>query len=259
MPALPTTQVLHATVGPPAPAGAALGEDLRRMLPPALVEALDSIGRQIQVEISGPIVRASTSAEMTDLFQRLFATFKDYYASTVLILSAGLREDPQRFSLMTVRSFQRAESMVREKGPRWIGQEASLCVLQGLRTVITIAKAATKLFDGTRTGGPPPDKAVAEAWTNAVVAFAMALSCIIYSLNDLEVGIAASAKLGSLATLAQWSKSYAAQAYHLTKELGLFELPPPRGPITEPDDEDIELAETGIESYAELLAHDERL
>ena len=42
--------MVSAAVGPPVPAAAALGKELRQSLPPALVEALDRIGEQIEAE-----------------------------------------------------------------------------------------------------------------------------------------------------------------------------------------------------------------
>jgi len=54
--------MVSATVGPPIPAAAALGRELRQSLPAALVEALDKIGDQIEVEILGPLLCAASGA-----------------------------------------------------------------------------------------------------------------------------------------------------------------------------------------------------
>src|SRR5229473_255165 len=140
-----------ATVGPPVPAAAALGRELRQSLPPALIEALDKIGDQIAVEILDPLLCASSVEQLARTFERVFPRFRDYYISTVLIMWGFLQEDSQRFSAITIRSFQESERLIGERGPHWIGQDASLNALHGLATIIRIARVATKLIDRERS------------------------------------------------------------------------------------------------------------
>src|SRR5258706_6591571 len=138
LPMLPGGRMVSAAVGPPVPAAAALGKELRQSLPPALVEALDRIGEQIEAEILDHLLRAASLEELARTFERVFPKFRDYYVSTVFIMWGFLQEDPQRLSVLTIRSFQESEELIRARGPHWIGRDASLNALQGLATLIRI-------------------------------------------------------------------------------------------------------------------------
>jgi hypothetical protein len=239
-------------VGPMVPAAAALEKDL----PPALIEALGRIGSQIEVEILDPLLCAASTEHLAETFERLFPKFRDYYVSTILIVLGWLQEDSQRFYALTIRSFQRGERLIRSHGPRWIGQDASLNALHGLATMSRVAKAAA-VFAGKQADLAPNDLN-AETWANTLVAYAMAFSAVVACLATLADGRLPSAKLENAAVLAQWSKSYATKAYHLAKTAGLLKARRPSAPVGRSDDEDLVLAEAGLESYAEGLAQDDR-
>jgi len=243
--------MVSATVGPPVPAAAALGRELRQSLPAALVEALDKIGDQIEVEILGPLLCAAPGDQLARTFERVFPKFRDYYISTVLIMWGFLQEDAQRFSALTIRSFRESEHLIRARGPYWIGQDASLNALHGLATIIRIAKVAMRLFDQERS---------AELLVNEsrIIGYALAFSSVLASLTSLANGQTTPGKLENVATLAHWSKSYAVQAYHFTKVIGLLKTTPPDGPVGPSEQEDLLLAEAGLDSYAELLRQDDQ-
>jgi hypothetical protein len=196
--------------------------------------------------------------QLAGAFERMFSQFRDYYASTVLILWGFLREDPQRFSALTVRSFQESEHLVRAHGPQWIGQEASLNALQALATVTRIAKAATLLFDKESAAHLNLNESDAGAWANAIVAYVMAFSAVLASLTALASGRTTEAKLENVAALAHWSKRFAVQAYHSTKAIGLLKTVRPGAPIGRSEEEDLILAEAGLDSYAEALPQDDQ-
>jgi hypothetical protein len=250
--------MVPATLGPSFPATAALGKELRQNLPPTLVEALDKIGDQVGVEILDPLLFAASAEELASTFKRVFPKFRDYYASTVLIIWGALQDDPQRFSALTLRSFQESEHLLRSRGPHWIGQDASLNALHGLSTIIRIAKAAIVLFDKERSTDLQPSGSDVEPWANSIIAYAMAFSSVLACLNALSSGRAISAKLDNVAALANWSKKYAVQAYHLTKSMGLLKAVVPSAPAGPCEEEDLILAEAGIESYADALAQDDQ-
>ena len=86
LPLLPGSRMTPATVGPPVPAIAALGRELRQSLPPALVEALDKIGDQIGVEILDPLLCAASVEQLARTFEHVFPRFRDYYVSTIFIM-----------------------------------------------------------------------------------------------------------------------------------------------------------------------------
>ena len=98
-----------------------------------------------------------------------------------------------------------------------------------------------------------------ETWANTLVAYAMAFSAVVACLATLADDRVPSAKLDNAAVLAEWSKSYATKAYHLAKTAGLLKAPRPNAPIGRSDDEDLMLAEAGLDSYREGLAEDDRI
>jgi hypothetical protein len=147
--------------------------------------------------------------------------------------------------------------LIRSRGPKWIGQDATLNALHGLTTIIRIARAATILFHKERAADPRTNESDAEAWANSIIAYAMAFSAVLTALNALESG-RTTARLENVAAVAHCSKSFAVQAYHLTKEMGLLKFVPPSAPVGRSDDEDLALAEAGLDSYAEALAQDDQ-
>ena len=231
---------------------------MRQSLPPALVEALDKIGDQIAVEILDPLLCAASVEQLARTFERVFPKFRDYYVSTVLIMWGCLQEDAQRFSVLTIRSFQESESLIRSRGPHWIGPDASQNALHGLATIIRIAKVATKLFDQETSAELRVNESHAEPWANSIIAYAMAFSSVLASLTALANGRTTSGKLENVAALAHWSKSYAVQAYHFSKLIGLLKIAPAHGQVCPSDEEDLVLAEAGLDSYAEVLRQDDQ-
>ena len=256
-PVLPRGQML-ATVGPPVPAVAPLGRELRQSLPPALVEALSRIGDQIEIEILDPLLCAASVEQLAKTFEGVFPTFRDYYISAGLILWGSLREDARRFSALTIRGFQESEHLIRASGPHWIGQDASVNALSGLSTVIRVAKGVTKPVDQGGSGAVHANQSSAEPWTNSIVAYVMAFSSVLAALTALENGRTTSARLENVASLAHWSRNYAAQAYHFTKALGLLKTSRPVDAVGGSDEEDAALAGVGLDDYVAALAQDDQ-
>ncbi len=146
LPTLPEGRIAVASIGP-VPAVAALGGELRQSLPPALAEALDKVGHQIEIEITDPLLCAASVEQLARTFERVFPKFRDYCVSTLLIIWGFLHEDRQRLSATTIRSFRQSEDLIRAHGPQWIGRDASLNALQGIATIVRVAKAAARPFD----------------------------------------------------------------------------------------------------------------
>jgi len=249
--------MVSAAIGPPVPA-ATPGRELRRSLPPTLVEALDGISGQIAVEIFDPLLCAASVEQSARTFEQVFPKFRDYYTSTLLILWGFLQEDPQRFSALTIRSFEESENLIRVSGPHWIGQDATLNALHGLATMTRVANAAMHLVDRQESGDTQGDASAGEPWANSIVGFAMAFSAVLAALAPLADGRKTSARLENAAALAHWSKSYAVRVCHFTKVLGLLKTAPPAAPIGSSDEEDEVLADSGLDSYAEALVEDDR-
>ena len=257
VPMLPGCRVASTTVGPPVPAGVALGRELRQSLPPALVEALDRISDQIDVEVLGPLLCAASVDQVARAFERNFPKFRDYYVSTIFIMWGFFQEDPERFAALTIRSFKESEELVRQHGPHWIGRDASLNVLHGLATIVRVAKAGTRLFDREGSVELRVDESETELWANSIIAYAMAFSAVLAALTALVNGRATAARLENVVALAHWSKSYAGRAYHFAKILGFLNVQRSTFPVGV-SEEDMLLAEAGLDSYAEGIEQDDR-
>ena len=232
---------------------AAVGEELRRSLPPSLVEALDKISDQISLEIMDPLLCAGSEKELTETIERVFPKFRDLYVLSILILQGSLREDVRQFTDLTIRRFRESEELVRSSGPQWIGQPATLNALQGLSTVAGIVKAAIRRWqDGSLVGiGREPSQL--EDWANSLVSYRMTYLAVQSSLTLLMSGRPTSAKLHNVVALANQSNRYAVHAYHLSKVVGLLKPTPARGPIDHGNEDDIMLANAGLESYVKAL------
>jgi hypothetical protein len=254
---IPAGPMPSARVGPPVPSFAG-SKELRQSLPPALFEALDRIGAQIVVDVIDPLLSAGSVEQCARTFELVFPRFRDYYTSTLLILWGFLQEDPQRFSALTIRSFEEAESFIRSNGPHWIGQDATLNALHARRTIMYAVKTATSLLDPRRAEHGRDDPSAGEAWANSTVAFVMAFSAVLSAVTALATGRNTSTRLENAAVLAHWSKNYAVRVYHLTKALGLLKTTPAAAPIDANEAEDEILAESGLDSYVKALVEDDR-
>jgi len=257
LPMLPAGRMASAAVGPPVPTSA-LGRELRQSLPPTLIDALDRISDQIAVEVFDPLLCATSVERSARTFEQVFPKFRDYYASTLLILWGFLQEDPQRFSALTIRSFEESESLIRASGSHWIGQDATLNALQALATITRVAKSAVRLLDSKAASDIQGNASSGEAWANSIIGFVMAFSAVLSVLTALANGRKTSARLENAAALAHWSRNYAVRVYHLTKTLGLLKTTPAAAPIGSSEAEDEILAESGLDSYAEALIKDDQ-
>lgn len=253
LPTLPTGKAEPVALGPVVPPATGLGTELREALPRGVVEALEKLGDQIRIEVLEPIVCAETLDALVRAFERLYPRFQAYYSSTILIIWASVAQDPQRFSALTMRGFHESESLIRDKGPQWIGSDGTSQALAALTTIRRVAKAASELINPAVAEKVQPDPSVLAEWANAVVAFGLAFSVVVASLQALISGNAISGRLQNIVQLAHWSKAYAGKAYHLAKVIGLLKPVSPERPITENDDEDLELAEAGLDDYSKLL------
>ena len=256
IPTLPTQTVsktLSATVGPPIPGAAALGDELRQSLPPSLAEALDKIGDRIRVEVFDPLLCAGSEEELAAAFERVFPKFRDYYIWSILILQGSLHEDVPRFAELTIRSFRESEELIRSTGPKWMGQAAYLNALHGLSTVVGIVKAAARLIEQGKLPDIGTNQSLVEQWANSLLAYTLAFSSLLAPLTALAGGNATSARLENVVALANQSTRYAVKAYHLSKVIGLLKPALSCGPVDQGDEEDLILAEAGLEEYVEML------
>ena len=83
-------------------------------------------------------------------------------------------------------------------------------------------------------------------------------SSVLAALTALGDARTTSHRLENVAALAHWSKTFAAQAYHFTKTLGVIKTSQPVAPIGGSDEADAVLAGAGLSDYVEMLAREDR-
>jgi hypothetical protein len=199
---------------------------------------------------------AGSEEELVATFERVFPKFRDYYIWSILILQGSLQEDVQRFADLTIRSFRESEDLIRAAGPKWMGQAAFLNALHGLSTIIGIVKAAARLLEQGRLADIGTDQTLVEQWANSLLAYTLAFSSLLAPLTALADGNTTSARLENVVALANQSTRYAVKAYHLSKVIGLLKPASYVGPVDQGDEEDLILAEAGLEEYVEMLGRD---
>ena len=117
---------------------------------------------------------------------------------------------------------------------------------------------APRLFDREWAAEHRVNESRAEPWANSIIAYAMAFSSVLSAMTALANGRTTASKLENVAMLAHWSKSYAVQAYHSSKLIGLLNTAKPNGQVGMGEEEDLALADAGLDNYAEMLRQDDR-
>lgn len=234
------------------PSYATVGEDLRRLLPTPIVEALDRIVDKIHTHICDPLLCAPDPEHLLLAFQRLFPRFADEYLCVVFLVWAEIEQDPHRFLALGMRSLDESQALTRNRGGRWLGPAGTQALLSGLHTMGRVARGAATGMD---QGDVSLDPGGAEAMARTTIAYTMTTSTVLYALarEDESRG-----RPENIAYLANWSKGYALQVYEWAKRLGLLRPRVASGPLPgEGDEEDRSLAEAGLVDYARLLARED--
>ena len=86
---------------------------------------------------------------------------------------------------------------------------------------------------------------------NWIVAYFQSMAGVLWTLNGR---ISIPVRPENVVQLAYWSENYASGGYDLARASGLIRPAPARVPVPAADPEDVELANTGLDKYAELLA-----
>jgi hypothetical protein len=256
LPTLLVSRIL--AVGPSVPGAIGVGEELRGRLPASLIEDLDRIASQIKWEVLDPLQCAASDEDLAITVERVLPRFANHYISVVHLLLGFLHEDAERLSVLTMRSFRESEDLIRSSGPRWIGQAATLNALQGLTTVERIVKAAIGHWRQGSLVGIGTEGLQLEQWAKSLISYWMVYFAVHASLIALASGQPTPAKLDNVVALANRSNKYAVEAYHLSKVIGLLKAATSSGPVDHGDDEDIALADAGLDSYVEALRQDDR-
>lgn len=231
------------------PPSAALPPSLRRIFEPSVLQALDGLWKQIETETLIPLFLAEPR-ELAQVFQLVHPRFAAYYVGATMALVANVKQ-PELIGQMVTYSFDALGTTLQQRGPANLGRDATIVALIGAHTMGRIFKAAAQLVSGKEAAIRL--EGIAEAWTRITTAYMLAMfgiSCAISQADSFE------GRWENVQTLAHWSRAYAAQARDLSVRHGILRLPPrPSGdwPV-QSTEEDLELADAGLEDYARLLA-----
>ena len=215
-------------------------------------QALEGTIKQMNTTALEPLLYGAKLDELSATFVRLYHRFAPVYLSALTVLAEAFERDPQRLAALAAHGFAEAHRTLRSRGPERIGQEATTAALIGLDTMARIIRRAISTpADGTIGAS----EHALNQWAPLALAYQFALAAIMSFLSRDEQ-LRAGAE--NARTLALWSKAYAVQVFHLSKQLGLLPAASARRPIPNAsDEEDLLLANAGLAEYWKLLDHEE--
>jgi hypothetical protein len=232
------------------PAAMRRGE-VRSALPPPVLQAIDGLFTQMENQVIEPLLYGVQVNDLPAAFQRQYPQFVPLYTAVIGTVLSAFEQDPQRLLTVATGGLVDVARTLQEVGPARIGREPTLAALIGLQTIARVAQRTI-----TRSGGIPPlpEREVAE-WGSFAFAHMLSLFAVTSFLahdEPLRGGVV------NASVLARWSKEYAMRVYHLSKSMGLLRPVDASAPIpAESDEEDLRLANAGLEHYRELLAREE--
>jgi len=229
---------------------------LRKIFDPAALQALEGLWQKIESEALTPLFLAGPEASLVQAFQRVYPHFAAYYLGATLALITSLKE-PQLVGEVVAHSFEVLQHSLSERGPEHLGREATLAALIGVHSMMGALKAAARQLveePAQREQQREQLEAIAAQWTVGTTAYMLTIFAVSYALSQ---GKEFAGPWQNVATLARWSQAYAGQVYDLSTRTGLLR-PPARPPGTSPSrstEEEVQLANAGLEDYARLLEH----
>lgn len=247
---LPETapQRMPRTVSLPLTSRPALDQEARRTLPPAIADALEGVAQQTRGEILQPLLYAPSPQALVETFVALYPRYWGHHVSAALLLAAAVGGDLRRLFALTTRALQDAEEALREHAPSWLGLDAATAALFGLETM---RRAARGIVTAPHTKLAQSDQ---DQWTNNVIAHSMAGLAVLFAIRDEP----AHARPENVRALAYWSRGYALNVYRIARRLGLLAPRALEDPLPPGDEEDLLLANTGLDDYCHMLAEEER-
>lgn len=142
--------------------------------------------------------------------------------------------------------FKRA---LENRGGETIGEEATNDTLLALFTADIVNRRIVKLIDtGDRIDITEENLRQLHSW---ITAYNMASLCVWHYLDQPE-GLESNVRV-----LAYWSRYYAVGMYECAKVLRLLEVRAVAGEVAQPDEEDLELAQAGLEDFVTRLVEEE--
>jgi hypothetical protein len=254
VPPIPTGHLLDPT-GPivfSLLAGPAVDDPLKKLLPAPVIAALEVNSEQMQLLVIEPLL-VSEPAELGARFSEVFGRFVELYLSGALLVVATLGADLGRFASIAPRSFGTCENLIRRHMDSWLGRDAGLAVLRGLTTVQRVVAGTFRTIADEKLRPLPEDASLLELgnWT---IAYFQALGAVLWVLNGR---ISIPIRRENVVQLAYWSANYASGCYAMARAKGLLRPADSRGPLPVADLEDVELADAGLNDYAEMLSSEE--
>ena len=231
--------------------GPSISDPLRSLLPTGVVAALEARSEQMQLLVIEPLL-VSEPVDLERRFTELFGRFVELYLSGVLLV-LGTMGDLTRFLSLAPHSFRAAEDIIRSKVGLELGSEEGAIVLRGLATIQRVVNGTLRAISNPATRSRLEDARLTELaqWT---VAYFQAVAPVLWVANGR---ISIPIRQDNVTQLAQWSANYANGCYAIARSSGILLPASPTGPLPQADPEDVELANAGLEGYAETLAAEE--
>lgn len=223
-------------------------DELRHAVPPTTAEIMDAARRQIETEVLTPLLYAPDLQRLGADFVALYPKFEKLYMSVWFAVGAT-PEVETRLPALAIQALEKLRDSLRQKGPRWLGTEASAAGLLGLYAITSVTALV-------RRAREIPQEAAIEV-SQLVIAYMMSFAAV-----DFAVSAEHDDKRGRrecAIQLALWSKAYALRAYALiAKELRLSTQGPPGGKrVPEASTpEDLEFAAVALREYQRLIAEE---
>lgn len=228
--------------------GSPVEEFLKTKLPQPALDALDLITQQVVSDILQPLLSIPELEGLTKEFGRLFGPFS-YLQNSMFYLIYSVIPNISDLLLLPTPALATFKRDLENRGNDIIGEEATNDILLALFTVGNVNRRILQLSDlGENIDISEEDLRQLGDW---ITAYNMASLCVWHYFDQRE-GLQSNVRV-----LASWSRYYAVGSYASAKDLGLFEIPVVAGEVPEPDEEDLELAEAGLEDFVTRLAEEE--
>lgn len=160
-----------------------------------------------------------------------------------------------RFSDLTISSFRESERILSSSGPFWIGRDSSQDALQGLAAMTRVVKAAAKAAQNPEAAASL-EKARLENWSNSIVAYMLTFSVVLFSAFRSQLpggGTPDRFQAGKHSRVGFLEQSLRRSRLH---HLDVARNPSASSAGTAcwaKRDEDVLLADTGLQEYASAL------
>ena len=236
---------------PTMPPSAALPPQLRKSLQAPELRALEGLWEQIETQTLTPLFVAEPRQGLGEAFRLVFPRFFSYYHAATLTLLASVRE-PALISQLVNFSFDALRLDLATKGPARLDPQALVAAQIGIRSMAQVVRAAARQVVTDDPSSTERLDAVAQQFATESTAYMLTIFAVSHALS---LGDGFQGRLKNVAILARWSQEYAARVYGIAVRCGLLRLPqPPLGPSpTGSTDEELQLADAGLEEYVDLL------